>query len=338
VRSLPLSSYLEGRPPQGIAQGIDWQGFLPVTDGKLALWARFRQECGSTESCAELGVPAYTSYGTSGCSSGQTCDSSVREFVSGSLIQSWLFVLDLTDPDAPTLEPAVRSGAQFWGAETYQQSLGSRLLGYETSQGQVWGYPVDEPVYNAQGNSVFDAQDQALHRWYVQLVDDRAGAPRFDGKISVPGQAVLLADGSLAGGAAEHTAYTLEPRSMPGGQQSVWLHRVRIENGGARIEQSLELGPDVVETRASGHLISVLSGPKDYCASDSAYRLQVVDADGAQLTLSRALSLPTSHYGWGGSAPAADGIITLRGGPAQAGGTLSVDLGSDPPSIVGYEY
>lgn len=339
VQSLPLSSYLEGRPPQGIAQGIDWQGFLPVTEGKWALWARFRQECGSTQSCAELGVPAYTSYGTSGCSSGQTCDSSVREFVSGSVTQSWLFVLDLTDPELPVLEPAVRAGAQFnpGGDENYQ-NLRSRLLGYETSQGQVWGYPVDEPIYDATGNSAVDAQGQALHRWYVQLVDDRAGVPRFDAKVSVPGQAVLLADGSLAGGSADYTAYTLEPRSTFGGQQSVWLNRVRIENGSAHVEQSLELGPDVVEAHASGHLISVLSGPADYCAPDATYRLQVVDGEGAKLSLSQASSLPGGDYGWGLSASAADGTLTLRGGPARAGGTLSVDLESDPPGILGYEY
>ncbi|HKO93851.1 MAG TPA: hypothetical protein VJU61_22010, partial [Polyangiaceae bacterium] len=340
VRSLPLSSYLEGRPPARIAQGIDWQGFLPMADGKWALWARFRQECSSAQDCEELGVPAYTSYGTSGCASGQTCDTGIREFISGSLTQSWLFVLDLTNPEAPALEPAVRSGAQFntRGDEDYRD-LSSHLLGYESPEGQVWGYPVDEPVYDAQGNSELDAHEQALHRWYVQLLDDRTGGPQFDGKVSVPGRAVLLADGSLAGGAAEHTAFTLEPRYSASGEQSVWLERVRIERGSARRDQSLLLGPNVLDARASGNFIAVLSAPDNYCVEGATYSLQVVDTESATLALSEPLLLPAADYGWGLlSRSSAAGIVQLGGGPAQGGGTLSVDLHSDPPSLLEYEY
>jgi hypothetical protein len=65
----------------------------------------------------------------------------------------------------------------------------------------------------------------------------------------------------------------------------------------------------------------------------------VVDAERATLTLSQPLHLPTVDYGWGQlTQSSAAGIVQLRGGPAAAGGTLSVDLRLDPPSLVDYEY
>jgi hypothetical protein len=173
----------------------------------------------------------------------------------------------------------------------------------------------------------------------VQLLDERAGTPRFLDKVNVPGEIVLLAGGDLAGGAAEHTAFALEPRYSANGDQSVWLERMRLLDGSARRDRSLELGPNVLDARASGNFIAVLSAPDDYCAEGAVYSLQVVDAESATPALSRPLLLPSGDYGWGLlTHRSAAGIIQLRGGPAQAGGTLSVDLRSDPPSILGYEY
>lgn len=340
TRSLPLSSFLEGRPPTGIEQSIDWLGYLPVGPGKWALWGDMQQRCGSAESCAELGVPAYTSYGVSGCSSGQTCSSETLELISGQRSESWLFPLDLSDPDAPSLQGAVRAGAQLTAGGELGADLGPQLLGYDAADGHVWGYAVDEPVYGTDGNSVFDAAGHGLHRWYLQLVDDRSAEPRFGARVSVPGQAVLVGSGALAGGSAEHTAFTLQPRFDGQDHQSLWLERTRIEDNVARVDTSLELGPNAIDARGVGDWIAVLSGPADYCAADGQYELRVVDTRSATLRLSAALQLPApvSGWGWGLSRSQSDAqLIQLGGGPA-AGGVLTIDPSSDPPLVIGYEY
>jgi hypothetical protein len=84
----------------------------------------------------------------------------------------------------------------------------------------------------------------------------------------------------------------------------------------------------------------VLNGPVDYCAEDAEYRLQVLDASDGTLRLSSDLPLPASAgYGWGISPQQAlDGTLHLTGGPALGGGTLTVDLGSDPPRLLSYSY
>ncbi|MEO8185368.1 MAG: hypothetical protein ABI895_41700 [Deltaproteobacteria bacterium] len=347
VRTIPLSSFLEGHPPPGIGQSIDWQGYLAVDAGQWALWGRFRQECSSKASCESLGVPSYTSYGTSGCSSGQTCDTGTHELVSGSRTESWLFPLDLSDPQAPALEPAVRAGGELRDAYELAANpdLAQLLLGYSAAQGRVWGYAVDDYVFDSNGNSVTDSHGQSLHRWFVQLVDQRSASPSFGPRVNVPGEAVLLAPGDLAGGntvgaLVDHTVFTVEPRYDEQGEQSMWLHRVRVTDSSARIDQSLELGPDVIDARGVGQHIAVLSGPVDYCVDGAMYRLQVVAAEDALLHPSVALELPAgSGFGWSVLPnQTQNGVLQLGGGPALGGGTLTVDLTTDPPSVLRYEY
>ena len=339
VRSIALSSFLEGRPPAGIDQSIDWQGFLPLDSGKWALWGNLRQTCYSEASCQALGVPAYRSQGTPGCASGQNCPSGPLEFTTGYLGESWLFPLDVSDPETPALGAAVHPGPQLAAGGELGANLGPQLLGYDTSDGRIWGYPVDEPVTRADGSYSSDAHGQTLHRWYMQLVDGLAGQPSFSAKVSVPGQTVLLAPGAIAGGSAQHTAFTLEPRYSAGDEQSLQLHRSRVIDGLARIDQSLDLGPSVIDARGVGELIAVLNGPKDYCAAGATYSLQVVDASQPALQVSAALELPViDGAGWSFAVDqGASGSVQLRGGPA-AGGMLSVDLTTDPPRVRDYAY
>jgi hypothetical protein len=339
VRSIPLSSSLGGAAPAGIEQSLEWHGFLPLQSSKWALWGNLQQTCSSEATCKALGVRASRGYGNGGCSSEQTCSNEPVEFISGYRNESWLFPLDLSDPEAPALGAAVRPGPQLSASADIGIDLAPQLLGYDTSDGRVWAYSVDEPVTRDDGSYAPDARGQTLHRWYMQLVDDLSGQPSFSDKVSVPGQPVLLAAGTLAEGSAEHTAFTLEPRYTTGDEQSVQLHRSRVSDGLARIDQSLDLGPNVIDARAVGEWIAVLDGPADYCAGDAAYSLRVVDASQPTLRASAALPLPLSDgYGWGFILDqTASGEVQLRGGPV-VGGTLSVDLTSDPPRIAGYRY
>lgn len=84
--------------------------------------------------------------------------------LSGQRSESWLFPLDLSDPEAPVLQGAVRAGAQLSGADEQGLDLEPQLLGDGGPDGRVWGYAVDEPVYGADGNAVYDAAGHGIHR------------------------------------------------------------------------------------------------------------------------------------------------------------------------------
>jgi hypothetical protein len=256
--------------------------------------------------------------------------------------ESWLFPLDLSDPEAPLLGPAVRAGGDFRNGYVFSASLNLSevLLGYSSAQGRVWGYPIVESLYDSTGNGLDDDHGQSLRRWFVQLVDNRSSVPSFGPRVNVPGQPVLLAAGDIAGGAGDHTVFTVEPRYDAQSEQSVWLHRLRVTDGAARIDQSLELGPDAIVARGLGQHIAILSGPADYCAEGAAYRLQVVDARDGTLHTSAALELPAgSAFAWGPLPnQTQDDVLQLDGGPPLDGGTLTVDLTTDPPSVLRYEY
>jgi hypothetical protein len=338
VQSFPLSSFMEGRPPEGLDQSLDWHGYFQVDDSKWALLARFHQGCSSVESCEALGVPAYTSFGTSGCGPGQQCDTSVREFVSGSKVESWLFALDVSNPAAPALSPAIRGGGRSDIYEAYDNDLGNALFHYENAAGSGWGYPVEAPVYNADGNSVVDAHGNALTRWYVQLIETSGGALSFGEQVNLPGAPVGLAPRA---GALEPIAFTLEPAYRSSGEQYMQLHQTRIEAGHAFIEQSLDVGRHVAGAQASEGLIALLRAPEEFCAEGATYELVVADLRGDEPRLSAPLVLegpPDYHWGLSTYDRAAEpaGVLFIAGGPAP-GGQLVVDISSDPPSILRYE-
>jgi hypothetical protein len=199
-------------------------------------------------------------------------------------------------------------------------------------------------MYDSNGNSVTDSHGQSLHRWSLQLLDQHGASPSFGPRVNVPGEPVLLAAGDLAGGnraggAADHTVFSVEARYDQRGEQSLWLHRLRVTDSAARIDQSLELGPQVIGVRGVGQQVAVLSAPTDYCAPAAKYQLQVVDTREATLRTSTALELPAdSAFGWSLSASQPlDGQLQLGGGPAL-GSRLTVDLTTDPPSVLRYEY
>ncbi len=213
------------------------------------------------------------------------------------------------------------------------------MLGYDAASGRLWDYAVDEPVYGADGNTVYDPAGHALHRWYLQLVEQRGAQPSFGARVSLPGQAVLVGPGTLAGGSAEHTAFALQPRFDSQDRQSLWLERLRIEAGAAEVDGSLELGLSALDARGVGPWIAVLSGPADYCGGDATYELRVIDSRSSTLRLSAPLALPALGSGWQfGANQSGNDSVQLQGGPAWAGGTLTVDLTSDPPLVLGYEY
>ncbi len=336
--TIELSSFMAGQPPQGVIRSLDWHGYLGIAPGKWALWGDFRDECHSQASCAALGVPSYTSIGSPGCSSGQQCDPGPIELVSGYYNASWLFVLDVSDPDAPVLAPAVREGAELRPANEAYVDLQRLLLGYQRPNGAVWAYPHQEYVANADGNWVDDGHGGSLSRWYLQLVEAEDGSVSFGEHINVPGETVLLTAGA---GSGEHVAYVLEPRyDGDTDGQSVALDRVRIEDGGAFVEERLDVGQRLLATRATEGFIAVLTAPEEFCTEDTRYQLRAADVRGASLALSQPLELPVpeSHVSWYISGSPEPGVIELSGGPARFAGRLSVDVTTDPPTLLSYEY
>jgi len=276
--------------------------------------------------------------GSGGCSSNQVCDTGPIEFISGYYSASWLFVLDVTEPDAPVLEPAIREGEELRAGAEHYSDLRQWLLGYESSGGNIWAYPHQEYVPNAEGNWVDDGHGGSLSHWYLQLLEAQDGSVSFGERINVPGETVLLIPGT---GTAEHIAYTLEPRYDDGGdEQTMALDRVRIENGGAFVEERLDLGKRLVATQPTEGFIAALTAPEEYCVEGATYELRVADIRGATLALSQPLEVPLLLTGdaWSLIGAPEPGVVELSGGPARFSGRLKVDVTTDPPAIISYEY
>ncbi len=337
VTSFPLNSFMEGRPEPGIEQSINWNGYFQTAESTWALLATFVERCGSAESCERLGVPAYTSFGTSGCASGQECDSSVQTFTSGSRAESWLFSLDVSDPEAPVLSRATRGGGRNDFHETYENDVGNVLLRRDVSAGTEWAFTVQEPLYDAAGSSINDAHGNGMSRWHVQTIQRAGDGLAFDPLVNVPGVAIGL--GSAPSG--QLRTYTLEPAYRADGEQYMHFHQLRIESAGAFIEHSLDVGQYVEGAQARDGWIALLTHPENMCVEGSTYSLVAVDVSGAAPVLSEPLILPgPPDYGWSvrgyDRAAVEPGLIHLGGGPAGQG-RLLVDLRTSPPSIVSYE-
>lgn len=335
VESFSLGSFIEGRPPAGVEQSLNFAGYFRLEPGKLALLARFTESCGSLETCEMLGVPAYTSYGAGGCSSAaEQCDTSVREFVSGARFETRLFELDASSPNEPRLQPSVRGGGRHSLYEAPGGDLGHQLL-LPRGDRAIWAYPVEENLYDAAGESLRDAQGHALSRWHLQIIRYEQGALSFDPLVNVPGRAVALLDAAGTRLASLQALYDAEDR------QEMLLHVLELRDGNAVLQHSLEVGEYVDAQRGSDGLVPLLRTPGDFCITEGDYELVVADLRGNEPRLSSPLVLAgPPEYGWGFSpfhpASSEPGIAYLFGGPAS-GGRLSFDLTSDPPRVVRYE-
>jgi hypothetical protein len=135
--------------------------------------------------------------------------------------------------------------------------------------------------------------------------------------------------------------FTLEPAYRADDSPTTRLHRLRIEDGEAHLEESVDVGPYVAALRTPDGELALLSLPGDYCASDARYELRIAELDPAGIALSDALVLERGDgQGFGLTTyppeSAESGKVHLFGGPAW-NGRLIVDVSTNPPSIAAYE-
>jgi hypothetical protein len=346
--SVELTNDLLPATAEGAEQWLDWSGFLALENGSLALLGSRTEVCTTEATCAAIGAVAYSTSGGGG--SPGSCGSASCEpapepeppsEVYGSVRQSLLLPVTVGPGSEAELGAPVLGGARNDISEVYRYDVAHALLEYAGEDGPVRGYNVREPIYDAEGNGVADSHGQQLARHYVQFVESNAGEASFGEKVNVPGEAVMLESAAYTREGRGRAVFTLEPAYRADDSPTTRLHRLRIEDGEAHLEESVDVGPYVAALRTPDGELALLSLPGDYCASDARYELRIAELDPAGIALSDALVLERGDgQGFGLTTyppeSAESGKVHLFGGPAW-NGRLIVDVTTNPPSIAAYE-
>jgi hypothetical protein len=347
--SVELTNDLLPATAEGAEQWLDWSGFLSFENGSLALLGSRTEVCTTEATCAAIGAVAYsaTGGGSPGSCGSATCEPEPEPEpepppeVYGSVRQSLLLPVAVGPNSEAKLGAPVLGGARNDLSEVYEYNVAHALLEYAGENGPVRAYNVREPIYDAEGNGVADSHGQGLARHYVQFIESNADEASFGEKVNVPGEAVMLEGAAYTREGRGRAVFTLEPAYRADDSPTTRLHRLRIEDGVAHLEESVDVGPYVAALRTADGELALLSLPGDYCASDARYELRVAKLDPGGIALSDPLVLQRGE-GWGfrlttyPPESAESGKVHLFGGPA-ANGRLIVDSTTNPPSIAAYE-
>ena len=342
--SIELTNDLLPPTAEGAEQWLDWSGYLKLEDGTFTLLGRRSQSCTTEETCAAIGAVAYPAGGGAPGSCGsEACENDPEPFpdVFGSTQQSVLLPITVAAGGEPELGTPLLDGAKNEIHEVYRYDVGHALLEDESAGGALHAYALREQIYDANGSGVTDAHGHELAKHYVQFLEASDGELSFGDKVNVPGQAVMLAGAALTREGRGRAVFTLEAAYRSDSSPTMRLHRVRVEDGAAHLEESLDVGPYVTASRTTDGKLALLSLPGDYCASDARYELRIAELDPAGITLSEPLVLERGD-GWGFGLTAyppesaESGKLHLFGGPAS-NGRLVVDITTNPPSIAAYE-
>ncbi len=336
ARTLLIDSSLDAPPlPADSEQTTNWLGYLHR--GQLIFPVTRQIHCHTVGACEALGLPWYTGMATPGCPDGDCPPEELQPFetVDGYGHESMLYVIDPASAESfgepiplghgVNLEQTLHNPAAEDGGPL---DLRAFVVESDTSI----GFPTDQPVYNAQGNSVSNAYGESLHRFGVELVDvDAQGALTPRASVSTPGRVVALSGSYL---------YAVAPSHQDAEHIAALLHRLRVEKGGALIEQTLDLGTGFRDAIAAGNYAYFLLGPETYCYSAAAERTtELVGVDLEALSLARggSLTLPWDSWSFDRSAGAHEASsIMLSGGPAGYRGRAEIAVSSGQPVVASY--
>lgn len=342
--TVELTNDLLPATAEGAEQWLDWSGFLALENGSISLLGSRSEFCTTEAMCEAIGaVPYPAGNGAPGSCGSEGCEDDLEPWpeVSGSKRESVLLTITVAASGAPELGELVLGGARNDIHEVYEYNVGHAFLGDGAENGAVRAYTARESVYDESGNGTVDAHGQELARHYVQFVEvDQAGAS-FGEKVNVPGEAVLLAGPSATLEGRGRAVFTLEAAYRADDSPTTRLVRLRVEDGEAHVEESVDVGAYVTAEPTSDGKLALLSLPADYCASETRYELRIADPGADGLALSDPLVLSGgsgSGFSLTGYPPesAEDGKVHLFGGPAW-NGRLIVDITTNPPSITAYE-
>ncbi|MDH5672280.1 MAG: hypothetical protein OEZ06_09030 [Myxococcales bacterium] len=302
-----------------------WLGFATLSDGRVALFRQRYTTCASRASCDALGVQAHESLGmgtASGCGSADpSCDdapapTSPAISISGSKPSLRVYVLDVLDGlDENSLSLDFHTelpGRYGWsGAWTFNRN--NDLLWRDDG----FGIAREEELYDAQGNSLRDENDQAISRFYLERIAiDADGKLQALESINTPGQPVAWSGDDL---------YAIEPEYVDG-ELSAVLHRARLHELGAYLEDSLDLGGRLLAVRGSGDELWGIRAPEMPCEAGAQSELLVATLMPKAMTTGQPLSLPGSQWHFPRGETTFDGDrLVLHGGPVWLTGRLWID-------------
>jgi hypothetical protein len=332
IQTFPISTSMDLDDPIANAEAeTNWDGYLRLSEDRLVFVVERIIRCNSQASCDALGVPAYTSYATPGgmsCADPDACppvSNEPIEIVSGHKLEMLYYLLDLGGAEPRLLAPALGNGeVDLIGEGPLDTS--ARALPFPGG----FALSGTEELYNEQGNSLTDANGEALQRFWLQrfLVDDD-GVIEALPAVNTPGRAFAFHDDTLL---------SAEP-VFRDGDRIATVHRSRVVNDGAFIEESVELGAGHISPMQIGDRAFVIQGPGDYCAATLESELFELDLSRAELSPNSVLTLPLANWSFDLSQPeAGSDVLYLRGGPLEYLGRLSLDVSQrGSPSIVQYE-
>jgi hypothetical protein len=327
VASFALGSKLDFEPIEGVTAETMWSGYVQLTDGRLLFPVERWLRCSSQQSCAALGTPASESLASPGCSTQQDCSQlpRVQVLTSGAKASVMLYVLD-DIAGGPSLQLKEELEGRFTLPQEGPVDVGWIFL--PSDQGIAFAR--EEPIYNAQGNSVLNEHEDAVVRFYLdRIAIGEDGGLRALPSVNTPGRPVAW-DGP--------NVYTVEPGYDERGQVFVRALRSELRNDAAHIEESVELGTGFQDARAVGDQLVVLRGPADRCTPDGRTDLFTIALEPGAMKKGAALDLPTMAWGFPyGPATDSNDLLVVRGGPLLGQAHLEVDLSDAAhPSVVRY--
>jgi hypothetical protein len=330
VETFPITTDMDLDPIAGTEVTTMWDGFVRLSEQRLVFVVERIIRCNSQATCDALGVPAYTSMATPGgmaCAEPDECPPVSNEpitIVSGHKLEILYYVLDLGD-EPRLLPPAVGDGGVTLMGEG-PLDTSARALPYPGG----FALTGAEALYNDQGNSLTDANGDALERfWLYRFLVDDEGAIEILPAVNTPGRPFALYDDQV---------WSAEPERR-GADRIAVVHRSRLVNDGAFIENSAEIGAGYLNPIQLGDRAFVIEGPADYCAATLESQVFEIDLRGEQIPTDSVLSLPLANWGFDLVQPdASTDTLYLRGGPLQYFGRLSLDVSQrGSPAIVQYE-
>jgi len=328
VATFALTSDLDFEPLDGVTAETEWSGYVRLEDERLVFPVQRWLRCSSQESCEALATPAYESIGSPGCNPQvQNCAElpKVQMFTSGARSSLMLYVLDDVAGE-PSLALATEIEGRYQLPSEGPLDVGWQLLPSDDG----FAFAREEPVYNAEGNSVHNEHEDEIVRFYLdRIAIGEDGGLRALPSVNTPGRPVAW-DG-------EHV-YTVEPTYDEDGALVVRAVRSELRQDAAHIEESVAIGPGFLDARAAGQQLAVLRGPADPCAEDARTDLFTIALEPGAMKKSEAIDLPTRLWSFPyGPAIGADDALLVRGGPLFSRAHLEVDI-SDPaqPKVVRY--
>jgi hypothetical protein len=328
IRSLPFRSTMDVEPLDDVQVRAELDGYVPLEDGRILLLAQRTRQCNSHASCDALGVPAYESMATSGCSSNEDCSGrpSVFTLVSGYENTLAVYVLDGLGGASQTLSVGATLDGSFELFDEGPLDVRRKLL---SSEGTLT-FTRAQPVYGDDGNSIADEHGDSLVRYALDRVALRAdGSLEALPSVSTPGLPIALRDEAV---------FCIEPRHDDATDAiAVVLHRAGLHGAGAFIESTVELGTGFVGAYVQDEHAYALRYLGDPCAAGTSTELSAVALDTqGELERAEGLELPGVFWRFAPAQADAEDTLWLAGGPHPAA-LLALDL-EDParPAIRRY--